>query len=107
MVGMNFHDVCSYYPMFPPAPGTMLDSTRCATLKLPLAPDVLVLPSDLNGFAKLIPPCSPGGTPTVCINPGRVSKGSSGGTFARFQIGSLPPDTQSIEQSCKVDVVRI
>jgi DNA polymerase alpha subunit B len=93
--------------MFPPAPGTMLDSTRCATLKLPVTPDVLLLPSDLNGFAKLVPACSAGGGPTVCINPGRVSKGNSGGTFALFHMGSLQPGIQSFDQSCKVDVVRV
>ena len=93
--------------MFPPALGTMLDSTRSATLKLPLTPDVLILPSDLNGFAKPVPSCSPEAKPTVCINPGRVSKGNSAGTYARLQIGTLSPDTQGIDQSCKVDVIRI
>jgi DNA polymerase alpha subunit B len=45
-------------PMFPPPPGLPLDSANSTALELPCTPDVLVLPSDLQPFAKLVPlPC--------------------------------------------------
>lgn len=42
--------------MFPPPPGAMLDTALAAeALRLLVTPDVLVLPSDMNAFAKLLP----------------------------------------------------
>ncbi|DBB04040.1 TPA: DNA polymerase alpha subunit B [Trebouxia sp. C0004] len=92
----------SYYPMYPPAPGSLLDCSQASNLQLPVTPDVLLLPSDLNPFAKLVslPAPPPKGAHTdaypssavqtagqvVCVNPGRLAKGAGGGTFATFQI---------------------
>ena len=84
----------------------MLDSSLASKLHLPITPDILLLPSDLNPFAKLLPlPSAPPReddsvlhskpTPTasssgqvVCVNPGRLTKGNGGGTFSCFQIGA-------------------
>ena len=92
--------------MYPPAPGALLDSSIAHRLHLPLTPDILLLPSDLNPFAKLLPlPLAPpqdadpalqnvgavgsdGAGQVVCVNPGRLTKGISGGTFSCFQIGA-------------------
>lgn len=52
--------LCSYYPLYPPALGTYLDSSLGAALELPCTPDVLLLPSDLAPFAKLLPPTGSG-----------------------------------------------
>lgn len=92
----------SYYPMYPPASGSLLDCSQASNLQLPVSPDILLLPSDLNPFAKLVPlPAPPPqGADTdahpssavhtagqvVCVNPGRLAKGAGGGTFATFQI---------------------
>ena len=96
---------CSFYPLNPPAAGAMLDSSHADKLHLPITPDILLLPSDLNAFAKLVPLPSappPGADPAlpaqptagadhrgqvVCVNPGRLTKGTGGGTFSCFQIG--------------------
>jgi len=45
----------SYYPLFPPALGSFLDTSLGAALSLPATPDVLLLPSNLAPFAKLAP----------------------------------------------------
>lgn len=103
---------CSYFPLYPPAPGSMLDASLGAELDLPCTPDILILPSDLAPFAKLVAaesPAKPGAAAdaaktdalaggdvgrrqrlvmgnVVCINPGRLAKDKSGGTFAKLQV---------------------
>eukprot|EP00898_Chlorokybus_atmophyticus_P004991 jgi/Chlat1/5493/Chrsp36S09008 len=43
----------SYYPLYPPALGTVLDTSRHMTdIAMPILPDILVLPSDLAPFVK-------------------------------------------------------
>ncbi len=76
--------LCSYFPMYPPPAGTLLDTSLAAALDLPCSPDILIVPSDLAAFAKLIPvrqtldfDASEDGK-TVCINPGRLTKAVSG-----------------------------
>lgn len=46
---------CSFYPLYPPALGTFLDSSLGDALKMGITSDVLLLPSDLAPFAKLLP----------------------------------------------------
>ncbi len=78
-----------YFPLFPPPADVPLDCSRAgAALAMPASPDLLVLPSDLAPFAKLCPVHELGGSggeaaaaaggSTVCINPGRLTKGASG-----------------------------
>ena len=88
--------------MYPPAAGALLDSSLAGKLHLPVTPDILLLPSDLNPFAKLLPlPTAPppeadpahasarnNAGRVVCVNPGRLTKGNGGGTFSCFQIGA-------------------
>ena len=92
----------SYYPLYPPASGSLLDCSQASNLQLLVTPDILLLPSDLNPFAKLVPVPAPppqgadadahplGAVQTVgqvvCVNPGRLTKGAGGGTFASFRI---------------------
>lgn len=44
----------SYYPVFPPARGSMIDYNRREFLEMPCAPDLLVTPSKITPFAKLV-----------------------------------------------------
>ena len=97
----------SYAPLYPPPLGAMLDTSLGDHLSLPCTPDILVLPSDLAPFAKLVPVEGPSGdsaTPdgaaassssladagtkgsVVCVNPGRLARDRSGGTYARLQV---------------------
>ena len=109
----------------------MLDTSLANHLQLPVTPDILLLPSDLNPFAKLVPlPKSPpqvaDSTPAaanaaqanaqvVCVNPGRLTKGAGGGTFTTFQIGPDKDDqaaskgnfAHNVHTRCKVTVTRV
>ena len=100
-----------FYPLYPPARGSCLDSKLALegnAMFLPLTPEVLILPSDLNPFAKevkLAPAmytrdghksifaekvvAAKGGLASsscLCINPGRLAKGTTGGTFATLHM---------------------
>jgi DNA polymerase alpha subunit B len=100
-----------FYPLYPPALGSCLDSKLSLennSMFLPLTPEVLVLPSDLNPFAKEVK-LAPSmytreghksvfadkvvddaeglaSSSCLCINPGRLAKGNTGGTFATLQM---------------------
>lgn len=157
----------SYYPVFPPPPGALLDTSLAAqSLTMGVTPDVLVVPSDLAAFAKLLPlqstPPTPavsaaahtaatpgaelkspevasaaspgsslpahgsdaagGSAAVVVINPGRLAKGVTGGSYARLSIAAAPaavaalqgdpPQTNAasahgVSSRCRVDIVRI
>ncbi|CAM6127178.1 unnamed protein product [Calypogeia fissa] len=107
----------SFYPLFPPPPGTPLDlSLVPEALSISEIPDILILPSDLAPFVKVLSHSSfwksqneDGSGPnllgsmtssTLCINPGRLTKGLSGGSFSEMLI--LPrsiPSTDLVEDS--------
>jgi DNA polymerase alpha subunit B len=65
----------SFYPLFPALLGFPLDTARSAAMELPCTPDVLITPSDLAPFAKVV--AADCGN-VLCINPGRLTKGISG-----------------------------
>ena len=111
---------CSYYPLYPAAPGVMLDTSRAAHLAMPLTPDVLLLPSDLAAAARLtpasadvLPPQSAAVDPqahnVLCVNPGRAVKGSAGGSCALLQLCPPAPgqDGRRVSQRTRVDVLRL
>ncbi|XP_022734880.1 DNA polymerase alpha subunit B-like isoform X2 [Durio zibethinus] len=81
----------SFYPLYPPAEGVPLDlSLAPEALHISSVPDLLILPSDIKYFVKVL---SLGGTSEgeeqmkkcVCINPGRLAKGEGGGTFVELK----------------------
>ncbi|KAG8051016.1 hypothetical protein GUJ93_ZPchr0009g2163 [Zizania palustris] len=77
----------SYYPLYPPAAGVPLDfSLANGALEISLAPDVLLLPSDLAPFVKVLflDGCSEEPKRFICVNPGRLAKGIGGGTFVEL-----------------------
>ncbi|KAI8341362.1 DNA polymerase alpha subunit B N-terminal-domain-containing protein [Chlamydoabsidia padenii] len=69
----------NFYPLFPTSMTDSIDADQMAYLQLAVKPDLLVLPSQLKHFAKLV-------DDVLCINPGHLCKGRSGGTFARLAI---------------------
>lgn len=106
--------------MFPAPPGACLDTSHYSALQLPCSPDLLLLPSDLAPFAKtvsLAPSQLQGGPLTavpgapeavIAVNPGRLAKGVSGGTFAHVQLA--PAGAQAAlptHQLLRVDIRRI
>ncbi|KAM6288771.1 LOW QUALITY PROTEIN: DNA polymerase alpha subunit B [Aegotheles albertisi] len=74
----------SYYPLYPPSEELNVDYEAFYTYaSLPVTPDVLVTPSELRYFVKDVLGC-------VCINPGRLTKGQVGGTYARLYLQPGP-----------------
>ncbi|XP_035684552.1 DNA polymerase alpha subunit B-like [Branchiostoma floridae] len=78
----------SYYPLYPPSEDVNIDYEHYEQFcRLQATPDVLIIPSDLRYFVKDVLGC-------VCVNPGRITKAQTGGTFARFVIQCPPSPTQ-------------
>ncbi|XP_075982564.1 DNA polymerase alpha subunit B [Anticarsia gemmatalis] len=72
----------SYYPLWPAAPGLAMDAALWAShAQLNTTPHVLVLPSNFRYFVKDANGC-------VVVNPEHLTKGTSGGTFARLLISN-------------------
>ena len=123
----------SAYPLFPAARAACLDASLAAHLDMEVTPDVLVLPSDLNPFAKVVPrvpepaaaataPALParishrkpsaGADAFVAMNPGRVAKGNAGGAFALVRIAEHAPagpgeHAHAVGERARVDIVRV
>jgi DNA polymerase alpha subunit B len=109
----------SFYPLYPAAPGACLDTTSDAALALPRLPDLLLLPSDLAPFAKVVPACGPypgcavpGAEPAaaavLAVNPGRLVKGSSGGTYAVLTAApGAAAAPGGLAANCRVELVRV
>ncbi|XVE92214.1 hypothetical protein REPUB_Repub01dG0077700 [Reevesia pubescens] len=85
-----------FYPLYPPADGVPLDfSLAPEALHISSVPDLLILPSDIKYFVKVL---TLGGTSEgeeqmkkcVCINPGRLAKGEGGGTFVELKYQGSP-----------------
>ena len=77
----------SYYPLFPPGPMTNLDLKRRDQWKMPRQPDILVVPSKLTAFARSILGS------TVVVNPGHVSRDTTGGTYAVMDVHPIERET--------------
>mmetsp|Transcript_21957 Transcript_21957/g.61036 ORF Transcript_21957/g.61036 Transcript_21957/m.61036 type:complete len:3067 (+) Transcript_21957:267-9467(+) len=70
----------SYYPLFPPHKSVNLDLKQQDQFRMPCRPDILLVPSRLAPF------CAPILGTTMAINPGHLSKGTTGGTYAILTI---------------------
>ncbi|ETW00233.1 hypothetical protein H310_07624 [Aphanomyces invadans] len=94
----------SFFPLFPSTGDTPLDLKYIDQYQLPVRPDVLLLPSVLNRFCGAV-------QDTLCVNPGQLSKGQAGGTYAEITI--LPkghhesPEPHQVAQRTLVEVKRI
>ncbi|XP_059148303.1 DNA polymerase alpha subunit B-like isoform X3 [Physella acuta] len=72
----------SYYPLYPPVEEVNLDHHLWELYaKFKVTPHVIILPSDLKSFIKDIDGC-------CCVNPGRLTTGTVGGTFAQLVINT-------------------
>ncbi|KAK9450307.1 DNA polymerase alpha subunit B N-terminal-domain-containing protein [Limtongia smithiae] len=104
----------SFYPVFPPARDHQLELGYMGLADMTVLPDILVLPSDLRYFAKVV-------DSVVAINPGTLTKHKSGGTYAVIDV--LPYSAQKgiknedededeliahdVWQRCKVEIRKI
>ena len=123
-----------YYPLYPPAPGSFFDAEAAAGtgegggIAMRVAPDVLILPSDLTPFARVATadasavtmegdPAPPPAAAAVAVNPGRAVKGGGGaGTLAILSLAPLAlarggddddDAPHGVMDRCRVDVVRV
>uniref|UniRef100_A0A1J3JR56 DNA polymerase alpha subunit B n=1 Tax=Noccaea caerulescens TaxID=107243 RepID=A0A1J3JR56_NOCCA len=76
----------SFYPLYPPPESLPYDSSLAPkALQISSIPDVLLLPSDMRYFVKVL---SIGegedAAKCVCVNPGRLAKGEGAGTFVEL-----------------------
>jgi DNA polymerase alpha subunit B len=115
----------SYFPMFPPPATVPLDTARAYGLELPCTPHVLVTPSDLAPFAKVTAVAQPtleapqeaeGGEKmevepaapinVVAINPGRLTKGTTAGTFAHLWVPEGAAG-EGLHAACRVEIKKL
>ncbi|KAG7586165.1 DNA polymerase alpha/epsilon subunit B [Arabidopsis thaliana x Arabidopsis arenosa] len=76
----------SFYPLYPPPESLPYDSSLAPkALQISSIPDILLLPSDMRYFVKIL---SLGeeenAAKCVCVNPGRLAKGEGAGTFVEL-----------------------
>ncbi|KAL1808209.1 hypothetical protein ACET3Z_025199 [Daucus carota] len=99
------HILCqrSFYPLYPPAEGIPLDfSLAPEALEISSIPDILILPSDLTHFVKVVSVGSEGEAQKkcLCVNPGRLARGEGGGFFVELNYHGSP-------ESATASVIRI
>ncbi|GKD15499.1 DNA polymerase alpha subunit B [Tanacetum coccineum] len=90
----------SFYPLYPPAEDTPLDlSLAPEALQMSVVPDILIVPSDLTQFVKVL---SLEGTKEgeqemkcVCVNPGRIARGAGGGHFVELNFHGNPDSSSA------------
>lgn len=110
----------SYYPMYPPAENIALDVGLSDALELVALPEILLTPSELAAFAKPTTiqsgklesehsgkECAENSEEVMCINPGRLTKGSTAGTFAHVYINQMASIEESICKRCKVEIRKL
>jgi len=81
----------SFYPLQPASEDVNMDYSlyeRHATFSQ--NPQILILPSELKQFIKDVSGC-------VCVNPGRLSKGQVGGSFAKILLPSKSVSSKTIK----------
>ncbi|XP_052184323.1 uncharacterized protein LOC127796292 isoform X2 [Diospyros lotus] len=82
----------SFYPLYPPMEGTPLDfSLAPEALQISSIPDILILPSDLAHFVKVLS-IGEGEEQMkyICVNPGRLARGEGAGFFVELNYRGSP-----------------
>ncbi|KAG0278605.1 DNA-directed DNA polymerase alpha subunit pol12 [Linnemannia exigua] len=112
----NMHPV---YPGLASEPDCGVDFNQIDLMDLKVCPDVVIVPSKLKHFAKIV-------DNVVVVNPNQLSKMQAGGTFAKLTIHPLPENALSdavmmmdeddeqtmstyhrVYERCRVDIVRV
>jgi len=92
----------SFYPLYPPSDELNVDYEKFEQhAGLPLSPHLLLLPSDLVHFVKEVEPGC------VAVNPGRITKGTGPGMFARLKVTCSEDETNQPKLDVKAEIVRI
>ena len=70
-----------FQPLTPPPEHVNMDYTQFERLRIGSTPNLLIVPSDMIPFAKMA-------GETLVLNPGRLTKGKGGGSYAIVQLNS-------------------
>lgn len=93
-----------YYPLHPTSEDVNLDYERFEShCFMPVTPDVLIVPSDLRYFMKDVDGC-------FCVNPGRLVKGQTGGTYLKMLVKPRKPqnaDKSSVVAHSIAQIVKL
>ncbi|XP_039257400.2 DNA polymerase alpha subunit B-like [Styela clava] len=91
----------SFYPLYPSNESVNVDWIAAEQYgAIPQRPDIAILPSDLKCFIKNIDGC-------VCINPGRLAKGMTGGTFTQILVEPAESDGKDCAVEISAQIVKI
>lgn len=92
----------SFYPLYPPPEETLVSYNHADIMQLPIKPHILIVPSQLRYFIMDVDGC-------CCVNPGTLTKGESGGTYARLNVNMQlhPTPEGSIVNNIAAQVIRI
>lgn len=105
----------SFYPIFPSsaADAAPLDMKFYDKVMMPVSPDILITPSKLTTFSRVL------SNGTLAINPGQTAKGTTGGTYADLTVypmakegtGADTPEREAVPHQVAersiVDILRI
>ncbi len=83
----------SYYPLFPPNKSVNLDLKQQDGWRMPCRPDVLIVPSRLTPF------CAPILGSTMAVNPGHLTKGTTGGTYSLMSIDPIKKEKLKMQSN--------
>lgn len=92
----------NFYPLYPPNEEMNIDYLHFEhSAGIPVMPHILILPSDLRHFIKDIDGC-------CCINPERLTKRVTGGTFSRIKVKRPEKSNlKSIMDFIQVEILKI
>jgi DNA polymerase alpha subunit B len=85
----------SYYPLFPPSKAVNLDLKQQDGWRMPVKADVLIAPTRLQPF------CAPIAGSTMVVNPGYLTKRSTGGTYAVMEL--YPVDKKKLNSVAETE----
>ncbi|KAK6160370.1 hypothetical protein DH2020_003751 [Rehmannia glutinosa] len=89
-----------FYPLYPPAEDIPLDfSLANKALHFSSIPDILILPSDLAHFVKVLSLGEENDgeeqLKCICVNPGRLARGEGGGCFVEINYRGNPDSSSA------------
>ncbi|KAL3780397.1 hypothetical protein ACHAW5_002685 [Stephanodiscus triporus] len=87
----------SYYPLFPAPTGMPLDMTKSKEWEIPCMLDVLIVPSRLEPFARVAAYGNGSAGTTLVVNPGVLTKFSTGGTYSRINIQGAKKEIHGVK----------
>ena len=92
----------SFYPMYPPHNDISFDFDLLPLAQMSVQPHVLVVPSELSPYIKMVDGC-------LAVNPGSVTKGQSAGTYAILQVNldNLKNESVVSEETVECKVVKM